>query len=176
MTGDALVWPILTGLKTCLTYWLGQATRPVCHAAVHFNGNLPPMDACDCTCPNGGHGQAWVRMVTLNAASGAQSMPQCVNGLFDLTVEVGIYRCTPVPEGQDPLPVETIETHAAGMYCDAAVLRRAVRCCHYLDQRHIEPVITTENAHGPMGGCVGVTLQADLQVVDCSCDEAAMLL
>lgn len=174
LASDPLVWPILTGLQTCLDYWLRQAGRPACYITRVFNGGPPPADCCDCTGPNNAQGHGWVRMVTLNAASGASRMGDCANGIFDLTCELGVYRCSPTPDdGEASVPKDVEEAHAAGMYCDAAAIRRAVRCCNPLDQAHLAPTIVTESARGPSGGCVGVELQTSMTVMDCGCGDGS---
>lgn len=58
-------------------------------------------------------------------------------------------------------------------YCDAAAIRRAVRCCNPLDQAHLAPTIVTESARGPSGGCVGVELQTSMTVMDCGCGDGS---
>lgn len=170
--GDRLIFPILSAYQVCLEYQLEQAGRPVCHFPIYWQGGHPPADQCDCACPNGGQGQAWVRMVSLNAAPGSTRTAKCTNGLYDLTVELGVYRCSPVPQGREPtVPAEQETRHAAGMYRDAQALRHAMRCCTWLTKRGVEPVLVHESAIGPSGACVGVELQMRMQVIDCDCPE-----
>lgn len=172
MLVDAAVTPVLGAVRDCAAYWFGVAERPVTRFPITVNGGNPPMDACDCA-QGEADGQAYVRMVTINSVTEAGRMADCASGrMFDLTIEVGVYRCWPTPsDGVSPLPTELEERTARGLYIDAAVLRRAVMCCSWLARRRITPTITTETAIGPMGGCVGIELQAQMQVADCDCDQ-----
>lgn len=172
--GDRLVWPILWHLQQCVAYQLGFIGRPVCYFPIYWHSQNPPADSCDCTCDDdGGQGQAWVRLVRLEGNSSMSSrFVNCANGVHDLTVELGVYRCSPAPTDRNGVPEAEETAHAAGMYRDAEALRRALRCCTQLQKRGVEPVLREESAIGPSGACVGVRLQsAILGVADCACPD-----
>lgn len=169
--GDRTVWPILWHLQQCVAYQLGLAGRPVCHFPIYWHSRHPAADACDCTCEDGGQGQAWVRMVQITRSAVAPArLANCANGVYDLRLELGVYRCAPVPEGRSATVPEPVESaHAAGMYRDAEALRAALRCCATLQKIGIEPTLVSQSPIGPSGACAGVELQAELQVTDCAC-------
>lgn len=167
---DTAVTPILEALRSCAAANLGACRRPVCRFPIVFNGGHPPADACTCTCPDG-DGQAWVRMVSLNRAASTTNVAQCFNQIYDLTVELGLYRCAPTPQGnQAAVPERTETEHAHGMLLDAYALRAAGLCCDYFTAHDLNPILVHESAIGPSGGCVGVEVQLLIQgVSDSAC-------
>lgn len=168
---DTAVTPYVRALRNCAVQQLVAVGRPVCRFPLYWNGGHPPADACDCTC-DGADGQGWARLVSLNAQTNHERWAPCMNGRFDITVELGLYRCSPVPEqGTGLVPEEVEEEHAFGMMLDAAALRAAVRCCDWLDRRDIVATINHQSAIGPSGGCVGVETQIRLTSEECGCPE-----
>lgn len=164
------VTPLLDEWAICLKAAFAASGWPVCRLPVTFNDSIPPMDACDCDCFGGGHGQGWVRWVSTEAAqaSGGMRGSACANGIFEITVESGVYRCWPVPE-TGPLP-EDEETRAAHrMLRDAAVLRKTPMCCTAFADENWE-LIKAEPI-GPEGGCTGSYLQLKVLRYDCGCPE-----
>ena len=117
---DLAVTPVLYALRDCLERQLRVIGRPVCRLPITFHQSLPAADACDCFCDDGGQGQDWVRWVqTEPAQSGANVMGSpCADGLVDITVEAGVYRCWSVPQ-TGPLSQQEEETAALGMLRDA---------------------------------------------------------
>lgn len=173
---DRLVFPVLRALRNCVSSELAGCGRNVCYFPIVFNGGHPPADACDCTCPDG-DGQAWVRLVSVNAHNGVGSKlaaSACGHGQLDLTVETGIYRCSPVPlGGAATVDEDTMTAHAENMYLDSALLRRALLCCELPSKRGPQPlnaVLTTQSAIGPSGGCVGIETQGQLTRFECDCN------
>src|SRR5690606_32812433 len=92
----------------------------------------------------------------------------CADGLVDITVEAGVYRCWPVPQ-TGPLSQQEEETAALGMLRDAMALRKALQCCPTLANEQWE--LVREEPTGPQGGCIGVTIQARCLRFDCGCPE-----
>lgn len=170
---DVTIVPALDALRKCVATQLGTCDRGVCRFPIVANGSHPPADACTCDCDSGtGHGQAWVRMVTLNRGGGTTNMGGCFNGMFDVTLETGLYRCWPVPHNADSALPEQAETAAAeALYLDAALLRRAVLCCDWFTDRDIVPIINHESFIGPSGGCIGVELQLVVNLSECPCPQ-----
>ena len=167
---DLAVTPVLYALRDCLERQLRVIGRPVCRLPITFHQSLPAADACDCFCDDGGQGQGWVRWVqTEPAQSGANVMGSpCADGLVDITVEAGVYRCWPVPQ-TGPLSQQEEETAALGMLRDAMALRKALQCCPTLANEQWE--LVREEPTGPQGGCIGVTIQARFLRFDCGCPE-----
>lgn len=170
---DGTVLPILHAIRRCVAARLGVCGRAVCRFPIVFNGGQPPADACTCHCDHGdGSGQAWVRLVTLNRGAGTSNVGACFNGLYDVEIGVGIYRCYPVPTGNASALPEEVETAAAeAMYLDAALLRRAILCCDWLTDHDLTPIINHQSASGPQGGCVGVETRFIVQAGECPCPD-----
>lgn len=171
---DGLVIPLLREIRTCAAEQFAVCGRLPCRFPVTWNEQLPPADACDCFC-EGGQGQAWVRWVStapgkLGGSSKAMAAAGCgADGTFEVTLEVGVYRCWPVPGEAKPLDEAEEEQAALGMLLDAAALRRALMCCPTLEDRSWELIKEEPAAHS--GGCTGVTAQLRVIATDCECSD-----
>lgn len=173
---DMLVIPLLREIRTCAAEQLALVGRLPCRFPITWNTTNPPADACDCFC-NWGEGQAWVRWVETAPAkssgggnSAALKAAGCgADSMFEITLEVGVYRCWPVPGEAQPLE-ESEEEHAAvGMLIDAAAIRRALMCCPYLEEKQWELIREEPVAHS--GGCTGVLAQLKVIAADCECGD-----
>lgn len=173
---DVLVIPALRAVRSCAAQQFALAGRLPCRFPITWNVQQPPADACDCFCGANGHGQAWVRWVTTEPGdmTGGKAMASagCADGTYEITLEMGVYRCWPVPE-KGPLDEGEEEMAALGMLVDAAVLRRSLLCCPYLEEKHWE--LIKEEPVGHSGGCTGVLVQWRLIDQDCACLEPSEL-
>lgn len=169
---DVLVVPLLRNLRTCVAEQLAFCGRLPCRFPITWGEQIPPADACDCFCDSG-QGQAWARWVSTEPADlGGKALQAagCADGTFEITAEVGLYRCWPVPGDAKPLE-EADEEHAAlGLLTDAAALRRALTCCGYLEERQWE--LVKEEPVGHSGGCTGVSIQLRVIGSDCDCGDS----
>lgn len=173
---DVLVIPLLRAIRTCAAEQFAICGRLPCRFPITWHEQLPPADACDCECADG-QGQAWVRWVSTEPAklssSGALSAAGCGDGTYDITLELGVYRCWPVPGEAKPLD-ETDEEHAAlGLLLDAAAIRRALLCCESLEDRSWELIKEEPIAHS--GGCTGVSAQLKIIESDCECFDFSLI-
>jgi hypothetical protein len=91
----------------------------------------------------------------------------CADGTYEVTLEVGVYRCWPVPGEAKPLEESEEEQAALGMLLDAAAIRRALQCCAYLEDLSWELIKEEPVAHS--GGCTGVLAQLRVIASDCEC-------
>src|SRR5688500_18541825 len=97
---DPLVAPLLVALRDCLCEQLASTMYgPPCRCMVVHNFTLPAMDGCDCSCDDGGQGDAWVRLVRLEPELTADLVHAhaCPVG-WQAVLELGTYRCVPTPE------------------------------------------------------------------------------
>lgn len=166
---DPMVIPLLRQLRRCAAEQLALSGRNPCRFPITWNAQQPPADACDCFCGYPGtHGQAWVRWTETQPADmgGGKMPPECAGGMFEFTLELGVYRCWPVPEG-GPLDEGEEELAALGMLLDAAALRRAVVCCDWDEDQQWE--IDKEEPVSHQGGCTGVVLTLKVRGSDCDC-------
>lgn len=175
---DVLVVPLLREIRTCVVEQFALCGRLPCRFPITWGVNVPPADACDCTCGVSGQGQAWVRWVATTPArlgggtGGGANAAGCAGGTFDVTLEVGVYRCWPEPDEAGPLD-ESEEEHAAlGMLVDAAAIRRGLACCPYLEERSWQMVKESPVAHS--GGCTGVSAQLTVTGSDCECGDFSL--
>lgn len=172
-TRDVVVLPVLRELRACAAEQFGLAGRIPCRFPITWGQSEPPADACDCTCNLGGQGQAWVRWVsTAPAQLGASTAGDCTDGTYEITVELGVYRCWPLPEN-GPLDEGEEELAAEGLLLDAAAIRRAFLCCAPLDEHDWE--LTQQQPMQRQGGCTGVTAQAKIIASDCQCGDFELL-
>lgn len=143
---------------------INPSIKPVCGCCFRWSQDLPPMDACDCTCMVGdpaieGNGHAWVRFV-------GASRPPTVKGcaaFTTVTFQMGIYRCvTGMDDDGNPPSCEQLMTDATLLMNDAQVLYRAAFCCD--DLAKWSPALGPLVPVGPLGNCAGNALTVTLQV------------
>lgn len=168
-TRDVVALPVLRSLRLCAAEQFGLAGRVPCRFPITWGIGTPPADACDCRCDVGGQGQAWVRWVSTAPANMGGTGGDCADGTYEITVELGVYRCWPIPE-RGPLDEGEEELAAMGMLLDAAAIRRAFACCPDLDE-YQSWELTNEEPMERQGGCTGVTAQARVIVSDCACGD-----
>lgn len=171
---DTVIWPVLEALRTAVATQLGDAGRPVCVFPVYLADHPLPADGCDCTCPDGGQGVGWVRLITATTltpggTTRAASQAGCTGSQLQLTLEIGVQRCAPIldPEQQPLLlPYDDYTAHSAGISQDLTALHRALLCS--------SPWLRDTTWHmtqlaplGPRGGCAGAL--AHVQVVRDNC-------
>lgn len=157
---DPALGPMLNDFVACVCAELAAIGRPACACCLVWGDSVPPADFCDCDC-NGGHGQAWVRVVRWDPplTSNPQLRRRCVPWLLRVWVEVGVYRCVPaVAEDGTSAPSCDDRTGSAwGFIADARALRTAAACCQALDGKTID--FLQQEPTGNRGGCGGVSLQ-----------------
>lgn len=157
---DTLVDPVLLELRDCLCAEVAKTTAgPTCRCMVVHSFTLPVMDGCDCDC-GGGHGDAWVRLLRLEPELSLPGVSQlsCLIG-WQAVIELGTYRCSPLPEEGEALPERAVTDFALAMGSDRAALIRAVQCCTpLLQQRELDLNVEVWQPIGPEGGCAGSIL------------------
>ncbi|TBO60942.1 hypothetical protein EYS09_03850 [Streptomyces kasugaensis] len=161
---DSLLGPVLSGLTACLCAVLAEGGRPTCACCLVWGNSPPAQDFCSCDC-EGGHGQAWVRVVRQEPVVVAdQRRRRCQMWRMETVIEVGVARCVAVvaPDGQSAPTCEQREADAWGLVLDQRLLREAVACCVALDGVQVRPGPVTPM--GPQGGCAGVTMQITVEV------------
>ncbi|MFF2650602.1 hypothetical protein [Streptomyces sp. NPDC058045] len=160
---DPRLGPVLSGLVACLCATLTDGGRPACACCLVW-GNQPAQDFCACDC-DGGHGQAWVRVVRQEPVdTDQQRRRRCQTWRMQTIVEVGVARCVAVvaEDGQSAPTCAQRESDAWGLVLDQRLLREAVACCEALQDVQVWPGTVTPM--GPQGGCAGVIMQITVEV------------
>lgn len=156
---DSLVAPLLVALRECVRTELARSVNgPVCRASIRHSVVTPTMDGCDCLCEDG-QGDAWVRLVRLDPDGDGQgfALPGvCPQGWVAI-IEMGVYRCVPLPEEGEALPEDTEHQIALAALADMNALVRVVGCCPALRDEHVG--VEFWQPLGPTGGCAGSSLQ-----------------
>lgn len=160
---DPRLGPVLSGLTACLCATLAAGGRPACACCLVWGSSPPAQDFCSCDC-DGGHGQAWVRIVRQDPVVTDQRRRRCQTWRMQTTIEIGVARCVAVvaPDQQSAPTCEQRETDAWGLVLDTRLLREAVACCDALTDVQVWPGPVTPM--GPQGGCAGVTVQITVEV------------
>lgn len=162
---DPFLGPLLERFTACVCAELAALGRPVCMCCLVFGDSYPPADYCDCDC-NGGHGQAWTRVIRWDPADTGNrtTMKKCQTLRTRVWIEAGVYRCVAAaaPDGQSAPTCEQRTDDAWGLIQDARGLRMAYACCEALsgavtEFMGLEPT-------GVQGGCSGVALQFTVDV------------
>lgn len=164
---DQIVVALLKELRNCVAEQLALCDRLPCRFPITWGNGPPPMDACDCACSRG-DGQAWVRWVDTSPANFGGSGGDCagLGGTYEFVLEVGVYRCWPVPGDAKPLDEQEEEQAAIGLLADAAAIRRALACCFEEDGQW---QLLREDPIARQGGCTGVSAQLRVTAPDCEC-------
>lgn len=160
---DPRLGPVLSGLVACLCAALADGGRPACACCLVWGSSPPAQDFCSCDC-DGGHGQAWVRVVRQDPVTQDTRRRRCQTWRMQTTVELGVARCVAVtgPNGQSGPTCAQREADAWGLVLDTRLLREAVACCEALQDVTVWPGPVTPM--GPQGGCAGVTMQITVEV------------
>lgn len=162
---DTLVDPLLLALRDCLCEQVARTSLgPTCRCMVVHGFTSPTMDGCDCECTVEddptvtGHGDSWVRLVRLDPdlTDGSLVSGVCAPG-WQAVIELGTYRCAPVPEDGQPLEAAVLTAFSMKMGSDRSALLRTVRCCSELRDR--DYAVDFYSPLGPSGGCSGGLLQ-----------------
>ncbi|RFU83609.1 hypothetical protein DY218_27260 [Streptomyces triticagri] len=169
---DPKIGPLMRDLLACTCAQLEAIGRAACACCVVWGDDRPPADFCDCTC-DGGHGQAWVRLVRLDPRQTGSTIPRSITGRaggchtpvrWRAVVEAGVYRCIAVP-GDDGSPpgCEERERDAYALVADLRALRGAFACCDAL--RPYAPLTPLSAGPTPnQGGCGGAVVQFALDL------------
>jgi len=172
---------LLGCLEDQLTITVGG---PVCRSCI-YPGQAVPMDVCqmDEGCGSGGHGMAAVRVVAINLVP-EQVGTSCLFSVSQLAVtyEMTAYRCAHTIQRDQGRAValpscDELASDTAIILDDAAAMRRALKCCFATPppeggcSPRISAVLPWQ-PRGPIGGCVGGTMQFTVTLNDCSCAEA----
>jgi hypothetical protein len=155
---DPVLGPKLQSFLACVCAELSAAGRPVCDCCLVWGAVAPPADFCACDC-DGGHGQAFVRVIRLDpqATSNRTAAMKCQPLRVRAWVEAGVYRCVPMGEDGEPPTCEERTESAWGFLRDARALRAAVACCNALKGDRIE--FMSQDPANVSGGCSGVMIQ-----------------
>lgn len=156
---DTLAWPVMQGLLRCLEEEYDRAISIQKPAFIGLvPGALVPADYIGENC-----GMAWVRFLTAFRTEEFPTPSTRMAGDLPwvFTLEVGTYRCAPVPKkpvnGRMVMP-SMEEQHEATrvQMADFQVIRKAVHCCLGEDYEYalgqISPV-------GPQGDVLGQSWQ-----------------
>lgn len=156
---DSLAAPLLVALRECVRAQLARSTSgPVCRASIRHSVVTPAMDGCDCQCADG-QGDAWVRLVRLEPDvdnAGAVAPSACPTAWLAV-IELGVYRCVPLPEEGEALPEQTEHVISLDALSDMNALLRVLTCCLALADAFIG--VDFWQPLGPSGGCAGGMLQ-----------------
>ncbi len=156
---DALVAPLLLAARDCLAAELARSPAgPACRVMVAYGVVAPTMDGCACSCEPDSQGDAWVRLVQLEPDATFETLGSggCP-GVWQAVIELGTYRCVPVPEAEDVLTARQMTDTALLLAGDMAALLRVLDCCPTLRERNA--VADLYVPIGPSGGCAGGALQ-----------------
>lgn len=161
---DPRLGPVLSGLTACLCAVLADGGRPACACCLVWGASPPAQDFCACDC-DGGHGQAWVRVVRQEPVTANQDRRRrCQTWRMQTTIELGVARCVAMvaPDGQSAPTCEQREADAWGLVLDQRLLLEAAACCDALSGVQVWPGPVAPM--GPQGGCAGVTVQITVEV------------
>lgn len=157
MINAETVLPVMEQLSACLCTELDDAGNPTCFCGV-LPGSEVVLDHCS-PCDGGRCGQAWVRMATsfpsiaFPAPDEGVNSGQCGSPLA-FTLEVGVVRCAPQPDGTGTPPGEQAQLDAAVRQMeDWGAMVRAIECCSASGREYVLGVYEPVSA----GDCVGGT-------------------
>jgi hypothetical protein len=168
---DTMVAPLLLVLRDELRRQLlsTMAGRTLRCAVVH-SATQPVMDGCVCerdVTHGAAQGDAWVRLGSLNPAVFGNSfttttVPSTCPTVWQASIELGTYRCVPVPDEGQALPEEVVTNTALMLASDMAALLRTLSCCEELQE--LQVAAEGYSPIGPAGGCAGgaLTFTVDL--------------
>lgn len=161
----------MEALRECLATHLVTVQRPVCHMPLLWADHPLPAQRCDCTCPGGGQGEGWIRVVSFTGLSGAgRGLGGCPNGGWDAVVEIGLWRCAPTLDDAGNVPEdEEFDTYTRGMLTDARALTAAWECCDWFKAAGVDRRLEQVVPSGPQGGCAGVIATGRIRLDGCGC-------
>ncbi len=169
---DPIAWPLAEALAQCLCSML-EAEAPVRCCCV-----LPGAEVAwdDCSCDGTRGGMAWVRIVndypTARFPQPYTGKSQPCGGAYDGwagALDLGVLRCAPTVDARGRLPsCEQQHTAARRAAADKHIMRRAVSCCGWAEDRQI--IEHGWQALGPEGGCHGGVLTVTVNQHACVCN------
>jgi hypothetical protein len=174
---DTLVAPLLLALRDELRHQLvSTMAGPALRCAVVHSATQPVMDGCVCerdVTHGAAQGDAWVRLASLSPAAFNSALTAGVSSVcptvWQAMIEVGTYRCVPVPDSGQALPEIVVTQTALMLASDMAALLRTLSCC--ADLQELEVAADSYVPIGPSAGCAGgaLTFVVDLpyQAVGC---------
>jgi hypothetical protein len=166
---DTTVYPALVDLAACLEleFVAAELPRP-CEVQV-LPGQIVSFDYCGeggCDLDGCGNGQAWVRLVNVQAVvrqsetgtSTGVAFTSC-RGEYIFQLEMGVTRCIPgVDASGNPPTTEELLEATRFQLADMDTMRRAITCCFATDRQWGENRGVQMESYtpvGPEGGCVG---------------------
>ena len=165
---DTLLGPLMDDLRACvcaaLEDTLGGSVSCFCSL---LPGQNAPADWCTCK-GTASCGMGWVRLDNLYPsgerfpAQDGTTKASCASVLAAV-LEVGVYRCQPVPDRQGGPPAAADQTQAALVQADDALaLHRAIGCCTAITSR---PHLLGRYQPRDGGGCGGGAWQVTVQLL-----------
>lgn len=158
-TAEELLTRILDDLRACLC----TAIDDTCYCGIYPGGQVVA-DFCGCK-GAGGCGMAWVRLARVfpsaQAFPGQDSKPGNCVSILAATIEVGVFRCQPLPQSSTGTPDPAALTDAAISGAeDAMGMARAIQCCEAITSRPHVLGAWEPRSQGDCGGGVWtVTVQ-----------------
>lgn len=141
---------VMTAVLQCVCERLIVDGAPVCECCQTWSDEPPVMTGCDCQCgiePAEGQGRAWIRFV--NATFSETSPANCPAGVWDVELQVVVYRCV----GDMSVCANALAA-TQKMTADAQSVTAALCLCPTL--KKYTP--TTVTPIGPAGNCIGVAV------------------
>ena len=145
---SADVTEIAEALRDCLCEALANTSTsgPVCRCCIQPGMAPATADSC-CDCGEG-QGQASVQVVEIYPSDKfprkgiTEWKGACTKGSTFWVAELvmTVYRCVPVPDDDgNPPTCDQLQTAAARIWSDAAVMRNVFACCDWSLGRHVLP-------------------------------------
>lgn len=180
VTLDTQVAVIADSLLLCLAQKLERTMAGPVAVATLVPGQAAVADYCACG-DSTGSGEAWVRLVSvtpvLSAGAGQKlTIPKCGSDIYyNAVLEMGVFRCAPVPDEKGNPPTADQLTDAAHRLMDDAAAMRHAYCC-LRDARKaagleyelaIAPGAWTP--HPSLGGCMGGSMTITFEINEPCC-------
>lgn len=147
------ITPLLEAARDCVVDELLAQSRPVTQGCIVIGEAVA--DGCDCE-DGISSGRVWARLV--NGFFSSTVASKWPIGVWELSVEVGIWRCVSAHNGECALST----ADAAALADDTASLVQAITCCTVVNAYPWN--VGSISILGPRGGCVGVALAFEVQV------------
>lgn len=151
-----IVADLLTDIAACLCATLtpdGETDPGLCFCGVISGEGVDSAIGfeCDDKC-----GMAWVRLIAAYPATQIGQLDQTetpCGTYLGLDIEVGVFRCAPVPEGVEIPNPEDLHALAVQQADDMVLARKAIACCSALED--IDYLLGTWTPIGPEGLIMG---------------------
>lgn len=162
---DFLLTPILDALRVCLCSRLEDKTEGSgCFCGI-YPGATTNADWCSCK-GNGGCGMGWVRLDRVYPSQARfpspDSAPAACTTVLAAVIEVGTYRCQPVPDRNGNMDPAAVTQAALTQVEDMWAMVEAIKCCEPIAKRphHLGTYLPRDG-----GGCGGGSWQVTVQLV-----------